>query len=207
MNDPKKISAIANWLGSGAINIFGLPFAGKDDQTKRLGELFGVGNMSSGDILRASMTPEIKSYLDQGKLIPSELFVEVVLPYLSRPELQGKPLLLSSVGRWYGEEDGVMQVLDAANHPLKAVIYLIISRDDALKRLHKSKDLGDRGDRDDDDEQLLITRFEEFENKTLPVIEHYRQLGLLIEIDATQSREAVQNAILDQLAERAASAN
>lgn len=203
MSDPKQISTISDWLGSGAINIFGLPFAGKDDQTKRLAELFGVSNMSSGDILRASMTPEIKSYLDQGKLIPSELFVEVVLPYLSQPELQGKPLLLSSVGRWYGEEDGVMQVLDAANHSLKAVIYLIISRDDALKRLYKSKDLGDRGDRDDDDEKLLITRFEEFENKTMPVIDHYRQLGLLIEIDATKSREEVHNTILEKLAQRA----
>ena len=203
MSDPKQISTISDWLGTGSINIFGLPFAGKDDQTGRLEELFGGIKLGGGDILRSSMTPEIKSYLDEGKLIPSELYVKVVLPYLSQPELEGKPLLLSSVGRWYGEEDGVMQVLKEANHPLKAVIYLVISRDDALKRLYKSKSLADRGDRDDDNERLLMTRFEEFENKTLPVIEHYRQLGLLIEVDATLSREEVRNTILDRLADKA----
>lgn len=199
MVNPKQISAISDWLGSGSINIFGLPFAGKDDQTGRLQELFDGQKLGGGDILRASLTPEIKSYLDAGKLIPSELYVEVVLPYLSQPELEGKPLLLSSVGRWYGEEDGVMEVLSEANHPLKAVIYLVVSRTDALKRLDKSKDIGDRGERNDDDERLLETRFEEFEQKTMPVIDHYRELGLLVEIDATKSREEVRDDILTQL--------
>lgn len=203
MSDPKQISAISDWLGTGAINVFGLPFAGKDDQTGRLEELFGGVKLGGGDILRASLTPEIKSYLDEGRLIPSDLYVKMVLPYLSQPELQTKPLLLSSVGRWFGEEDGVMKVLEEANHPLKAVVYLVVSRQDALARLHKSKDLGDRGERDDDDEKLLITRFEEFENKTMPVIDHYRELGLLIEIDATQSREEVYNTILEKLSQRA----
>lgn len=203
MVDPKQIATISDWLGSGSINIFGLPFAGKDDQTGRLQDLFGGHKLGGGDILRASLTPEIKSYLDVGKLIPSDLYVKVVLPYLSQSELQSKPLLLSSVGRWYGEENGVMEVLKEASHPLKAVIYLVVSRADALVRLHKSKDIGDRGSRDDDDEKLLETRFEEFEQKTMPVIDHYRELGLLIEIDATKSREAVQDDILNELLKRA----
>jgi len=205
MTDDSQILAISNWLDSGSINIFGLPFAGKDDQASRLEKLLGGARLGGGDILRSSMTPEIKSYLDRGKLIPSELYVEVVLPYLSQKELQGKPLILSSVGRWLGEEVGVMEALEEASHPLKAVIFLDVSPEDALKRLHHSKTLKDRGDRDDDDEKLLMTRFEEFENKTLPVIERYRELGLLIEIDATQSREAVRDSIIEKLAERAAS--
>ncbi|MDB5167139.1 MAG: hypothetical protein JWN26_284 [Candidatus Saccharibacteria bacterium] len=203
MVDPKQIATISDWLGSGSINIFGLPFAGKDDQTNRLAKLFNGPQIGSGDIFRAGITPEIKSYFDEGTLMPSSLFVKMVLPYLSQSSLQGKPLLLSSVGRWYGEEDGVMQVLEEASHPLKAVIYLVVSREDALERLHKSKDLKDRGDRDDDDEKLIETRFEEFEQKTTPVIDHYRQLGLLIEIDATKSREEVRDDIVKQLAERA----
>lgn len=202
MGDPKQIAAITDWLGSGSINIFGLPFAGKDDQTGRLQTLLGGVKLGGGDILRGSMTPEVKIYLDAGKLIPSETYVDMVLPYLSKPEFQNKSLLLSSVGRWSGEENGVMEVLNESNHPLKAIIYLIVSRDDARTRLHASKDLGDRGNRDDDDETLLLTRFEEFEQKTVPVIDHYRELGLLIEIDATKSREEVTTAILDQLALR-----
>lgn len=203
MINPTQISTISDWLGTGSINIFGLPFAGKDDQTSRLQNLLGGNRLGGGDILRGSLTPEIKSYLDQGTLIPSALYVKVVLPYLSKPDLAGKPLLLSSVGRWYGEEVGVMQVLEEAHHPLKAVIYLVVSREDALARLRKSKELNDRGNRDDDDERLLLTRFKEFESKTMPVINHYRELGLLIEVDATQSRGDVQASILTELAKRA----
>ena len=203
MINPTQISTISDWLGTGSINIFGLPFAGKDDQTSRLQNLLGGNKLGGGDILRGSLTPEIKLYLDEGTLIPSALYVKVVLPYLSKPELAGKPLLLSSVGRWYGEEVGVMQVLEEAHHPLKAVIHLVVSREDALARLRKSKELNDRGNRDDDDERLLLTRFKEFESKTMPVINHYRDLGLLIEVDATQSREDVQTSILAELAKRA----
>lgn len=203
MSDAKQITAITDWLGSGSINVFGLPFAGKDDQTGRLSTILGGIKLGGGDILRGSITPEIQSYFDTGELIPSELYVKVVLPYLSKDEFQGKPLLLSSVGRWSGEENGVMEVLEESDHPLKAVIYLVASRVDAIKRLHASKDLGDRGDRGDDDETLLLTRFEEFEQKTIPVIDHYRDLGLLIEVDATKSRAEVTKAIIDQLAQRA----
>lgn len=203
MGNEKQISTIKAWLGSGAINVFGLPFAGKDDQASKLLAILGGNQLGSGDIFRASMTPEVKLYLDAGKLIPSAVFVDMVLPYLRKPELKDKPLILSSVGRWYGEEDGVMEALKEANHPLKAVIYLVVSRHDARIRLHASKAIGDRGNRDDDDEKLLETRFEEFEQKTMPVIDHYRNLGLLVEIDATKSREDVRDAILEQLEKRA----
>jgi adenylate kinase len=202
MINQKHIEAILHWLGSGAINIFGLPFAGKDEQTARLLDILGGIKLGGGDILRASMTPEVRTYLDAGKLIPSSLYVAMVLPYLSKPEFRGKPLLLSSVGRWYGEEDGVMQVLTDADHPLMAVIYLVVSREDAHVRLEASKDSSDRGERADDDKQILATRFQEFEEKTMPVINHYRELGLVIEIDATLSREQVQDAILEQLLAR-----
>jgi len=206
MTDQKTIEMIKRWLGSGSIDIFGLPFAGKDDQAQRLIDVLGGTKLSSGEIFRNSqISAELQATINAGILAPSDTFVRTVLPYLSRPELQGQNLILSSVGRWEGEEVGVMQTLNEANHPLKAVIFLDISRDDALTRLHKSKELSDRGDRDDDDENALITRFKEFETKTLPVINHYRELGLLMEIDATQSREVVHAHILSALAERAKS--
>lgn len=203
MSSKEQIATISRWLGAGSINLFGLPLAGKDEQAKRLAEIFGGVRLSGGDILRSSNAHEIRSFIDSGRLIPSDLYVEVVLPYLSQPELEGKPLILSSVGRWHGEEAGVMQALQAANHQLMAVLYLKISPSDTSQRLHASKTLGDRGEREDDDEKLLTTRFNEFEAKTLPVIEYYRQTGLLIEIDASPSREQVQDTILAKLAKKA----
>ena len=205
MTDETQITTIKAWLGNGSINIFGLPFAGKDDQGQRLIDVLGGTKLSGGEILRNShISDELQATINAGILAPSDTYVRTVLPYLSQPQLQGQNLILSSVGRWEGEEVGVMKALTEADHPLKAVIYLRISRQDALERLHKSKILSDRGKRDDDDEATLITRFNEFEEKTLPVIDHYKKLGLLIEIDATMSREIVHARILSALAERAA---
>ena len=47
-----KVSNIKKWLGTGSINIFGLPMSGKDTVGKRLAELIGGEFLSSGDIIR-----------------------------------------------------------------------------------------------------------------------------------------------------------
>ena len=73
-------------------------------------------------------------------------------------------------------------------------------------RLHESQKSGSRGERADDAEHLLETRLTEYRNKTLPVIEHYRSMGLLIEVDANHGIDDVQQAVVAALVEHAASA-
>jgi adenylate kinase family enzyme len=81
------------------------------------------------------------------------------------------------------------------------VIYLRIDVPTALDRWKHSQIHATRGTRKDDAEHKLEIRFEEFNRKTLPVIEHYRDLGLLIEIDGTPDVARVSQDILDKLAE------
>ena len=191
---------IKNWLGTGSINLFGRPFAGKDSQARLLAEIYDGSIVGGGDILRNSTIPEdIKAIMRTGQLIPSDAYVTIVLPYLGQEEFAGKPLILSSVGRWYGEEAGVMQALEASGHPLKAVIYLRLDEADVMDRWSDHEQRKDRSERHDESEHILQTRFEEFRTKTTPVIEFYREKGLLIEIDGAQSREAVQSQILEGL--------
>ncbi len=204
MYDNKKIDAIKKWLGSGSINIFGRPFAGKDAQGLRLVKLFGGTLVGGGEILRNSSMPEhIKNYMRTGKLIPSDDYVNIVLPYLSQQKLADKPLLLSSVGRWHGEEDGVIKAVDKSNHPLKAVIYLNISNDESRKRWLAREINNDRSNRHDDTEEILNIRFNEFAEKTMPVINYYRDLSLLIEVDGKGQRDEITQNIIDALYERA----
>ena len=106
----KPLSTIKAWLGTGSINIFGLPFAGKDTHGAILSQLFDAPLLGGGDILRNSVIPpELKKGLDAGILFPTEEYLRIVTPYLSKPEFQSRPLILSSVGRWIGEEQGVIQ--------------------------------------------------------------------------------------------------
>lgn len=193
---------IRKWLGSGAINIFGLPFAGKDTHGRQLAELLDAPLLSSGDVFRASrdiLTPEDLSTLDSGGLPPSDVFLKLFTPYFEKTEFAGRPLILSSVGRWLGEEVGVLNAAERSNHPIKAVVYLHLAEDQVHTRFLKSKELQDRGERHDDEEHKLDKRIDEFNQKTIPVVEEYRKRGLLIEVNSDAPKDEVFDNIIARL--------
>ena len=204
--DKEQLSTIKSWLGTGSINIFGYPYAGKDTHGGTLSELFDAPLLSGGNILRNSVIPEdIKSLMDRGGLIPTEDYIRIVIPYLSKSEFQGRPLILSSVGRWVGEESGVLEATESSGHPTKAVIYLHLSEGVVRERWQVSQEINDREGRADDHSHALEYRLEEFKNKTLPAIEEYRKKNLLIEVNSEASKQEVLENILARLYLRATS--
>ncbi len=204
----EKSRVIKEWLGTGSINVFGLPMSGKDTQGVMLAKLLGAKLLSSGMIIRAKEAEAHKDYSGKGNLIPTDVFYEWVLPYFGREDVATVPLVLSSIGRWSGEEDAVMEAARSANHEIKAVILLNISEADVEGRWQAAKILNDRGERKDDRSiEAFRTRLTEFREKTIPVIEHYKQLGLLINVNGDQTREAVFNEIVEQLYAKALQAH
>ncbi len=196
----EKLQTIKNWLGTGSVNIFGLPMSGKDTQGVKLAEVLNAKFLSSGLIIRAMEKETGNYYTADGSLAPTNIFYEWVLPYFERRDLFNSPLVLSSIGRWEGEENQVMSVAAGAGHEIKAVILLNISEADVEKRFTAAKDLNDRGDRKDDkDIEIFRTRLQEFREKTVPVLNHYKTLDLLITINGDQSREDVFNEIIEKL--------
>lgn len=200
MNTNEKIQTIKEWLGTGSINIFGLPMSGKDTQGIKLAEALDAKFLSSGMIIRAMENETKQKLSDKGNLIPTNIFYNWVLPYFERRDLFNYPLILSSIGRWSGEENQVMSVAAGAGHEIKAVIILNISEADVEARFNEAKVLNDRGERaDDKDLNIFHTRLQEFREKTLPVLQHYNTLGLLIKVNGDQTREAVFNELVEKL--------
>lgn len=202
MNDEQKqkLASIKSRLGTGSINIFGLPMSGKDTVGVHLAEEIDARFLSSGIIIRAMEKANGSNLSATGNLIPTNLFYSQVLPYFSMEELKPYPLILSSVGRWSGEENEIMRVAKESGHEIKAVVLLQISEKDVLERWEASLLLHDRGDRADDlDEQVFKKRIVEFNQKTVPVIQHYKDLGLLIEIPADRDRKEVFSNLVDAL--------
>ena len=198
----EKISKIKSWLGTGSINIFGLPMSGKDTQGIKLAEAIGGKFLSSGMIIREAEVRQKEDYTGNGNLAPSNVFYDCVLPYFERRDLFSSPLVLSSIGRWSGEETAVMNTAANAGHEIKAVIILNVSEAEVERRWENAKQLGDRGDRNDDrDSAVFQNRILEFRQKTLPVIQHYKDLGLLIDVPATGDRDEIFSIIIDKLAD------
>ncbi len=203
-SDP-KVQSIVAWLGSGSINIFGWPFSGKDTQGRRLAQLLGAPLIGGGDILRnkENVPEHVRKAIDVGLLAPTDEYIQIVTPYLRKQEYAGQPLVLSSLGRWKGEEESILTSAASAKHPIKAVINLVLDQQTAERRAELSKRLADRGQRTDDSKEYLTTRYAEFRTKTLPVIDFYRQKGLLIEIDGKLAPDEVTQQIIDKLAQHA----
>jgi adenylate kinase len=200
-----QIKSVATWLGAGSINVFGLPFAGKDTQGRILAEHLGAFLVAGGDILRShGDQAELESIMARGDLIPSDLYLKIMVAYLSNSQFVGKPLVLSAVGRLKGEETTVMQATADAGHQIKAVVLLRLSEEEVWKRFDAAKELNDRGSREDDSHTALENRLVKFREQTVPVIDHYRELGLLIEVDGSLSREAVNDEIIKNVSAFAA---
>lgn len=202
MNLNEKLEIIKNWLGTGSLNIFGLPMSGKDTVGMRLAEDLQAKFLSSGIIIRAYEAEQNEDMTGSGKLIPTNTFYDIILPYFSREELRNDSLILSSVGRWSGEEDKIMEAAKAGRHEIKAVVLLDLTEEEVKNRFEAAKELNDRGERADDANiEVFETRLTEFREKTMPVLNHYDELKMLVKVPAIGSRDEVYANVIDRLVE------
>ena len=197
-----KLARIKSWLGTGSLNVFGLPMSGKDTVGERLAKDLGAKFLSSGIIIRAFEAEQNQNMTGSGQLIPTNTFYDIILPYFSREEMKDDSLILSSVGRWAGEEDKIMEAARNGGHEIKAVVLLDLTETDVKSRFEAAKKLNDRGERADDANlEIFETRIREFNEKTVPVLNHYDELKLLIKVPADGSRDEVYSSVIDKLVE------
>lgn len=197
-----KLAMIKAWLGTGSLNVFGLPMSGKDTVGERLAKDLGAKFLSSGIIIRAFEAEQNQNMTGSGQLIPTNTFYDIILPYFSREEMKNDSLILSSVGRWAGEEDKIMEAAKNGGHEIKAVVLLDLTEADVKNRFEAAKELNDRGERADDASiEIFETRIREFNEKTVPVLNHYDELKLLIRVPADGSRDEVYSSVIDKLVE------
>ena len=201
-NQIDKLAKIKAWLGTGSLNVFGLPMSGKDTVGERLAKDLGAKFLSSGIIIRAFEAEQNQNMTGSGQLIPTNTFYDIILPYFSREEMKNDSLILSSVGRWAGEEDKIMEAAKNGGHEIKAVVLLDLTEADVKSRFETAKKLNDRGERADDANlEIFETRIREFNEKTVPVLNHYDELKLLIKVPADGSRDEVYLSVIDKLVE------
>lgn len=202
-----RIAQIKNWLGQGSINIFGRPFSGKDTQGRILADLLKAPLIGGGDILRSAVRPDdVVGVMAAGDLVPTDYYLELMLPYFSQASLKGQPLVLVSVGRMHGEEAVIVDAATKSGHGLKAVVILDMPEEEIWTRFDTASH-EERGRRTDDQRHILENRLEQFRIHTDPVIQYYKDKGLLITIDGSKSKEAVTDAMLAALLERATSSS
>lgn len=165
--------------------IMGPPGAGKGTQAKFIADHFSIPAISTGDIFRANVsqgTPlgvEAKRYMDAGEYVPDEVTNRMVRDRIDEPDaepgflLDGYPRTLAQVE----ELDGMIRY---TGHRLDAVVVLTVDQEAIVQRLLQRAETEGRAD---DTEDVIRRRQEVYADQTAPLIDVYRERGLLIEVD------------------------
>lgn len=198
----------------------GTPGAGKGTQAKLLAARVGACHISTGDMLRDAIRRgtrlgrEAQRSMDQGLLVPDDVVIGIVEERLGAPDCQSG-FLLDGFPRTLAQARALDELLTRRAEPLTSVMLIAVPHDEAVRRLagrrvcekcgamaHVVFDPPARPDgcdrcggrlaqRDDDREDTIRHRMDVYARETAPVVEHYRGVGLLREIDGTGSREDV----------------
>ena len=175
------------------IILIGIQGAGKSTQGNILSKELGIPYLSTGHIFRTiaqEKTPMgryIKEVMNAGFLIPDDKTMEIVSEYLSRPEYE-KGYIMDGFPRTVTQAKGF-------KNGVTAVVYLHVSDKEALWRLSYR----DGGDRQDETLLAIRKRIELFHKFTEPVLDFYREKGLLFEIDGEKPIEEISSEILTHL--------
>ena len=164
--------------------LIGIQGSGKSTQGNLLSQEFGIPYLSTGQIFRQLAKEQtdlgnyIKETMNAGYLIPDEKTLEIVTEYLGRPEYE-KGYILDGFPRTLNQAEAFKNGVDQ-------VVYLKISDEEALRRIS----LRNSG-RADDTAEAIKRRIELFHTFTEPVIEHYKNIGILAEVNGEKSIEEI----------------
>jgi adenylate kinase len=203
------------------IILLGPPGSGKGTQAARVGESLELPHVASGDLFRYNLKNETKLglkakvYMDRGDLVPDDITIAMVMDRLSQPDC-ANGALLDGFPRTITQAEALDQALVAQGHKVSLVPLIAVPDEVVVERLsgrlicrecqtpfHKiynpfqtcpyDKCQGEYlYQRDDDKPETVRSRLQVYWEQTSPLIDYYRDKGVLIEVNGDQPLEAVE---------------
>lgn len=201
--------------------MFGPPGAGKGTQADILGRRYGIKKISTGDALRdvirsgSELGEQVKALMDEGKFVPNEIVTEIIRDRINSPDcangfiLDGFPRNLEQAKELVGMGVRVNKAL-LINVPDEVLVDRVQGRvmcDKCGASFHLKNNPpavegvcdkcgGHLQARHDDRPETVRARLKVYHEQTDPVVDFYRDRGVLSEIDGTASIEAAAEEIL-----------
>ncbi len=198
----------------------GAPGAGKGTQAREVSKEFSIPQISTGDILRGAVkkgTPlglAAKVKMEAGQLVPDEVVCGIVEERISEPDCKAG-FILDGFPRTIPQAQFVDKALEAKGRGRPLVVNIAVEQDVLMKRLTgrrtcsacgeiynvhfnppKSAGVCDKDgaklvQRADDNEETIGQRLVAYDNQTRPLIEYYRQKGLLHDVEGNREPELI----------------
>jgi adenylate kinase len=200
--------------------------AGKGTQAAKLEEETGATHIETGDLVREEISQEtdigqqIKEYSDQGKMVPDEIIIDMTKPYLE----ENDSWILDGFPRNKEQAEALEEMLDEINEKIDRVIVLEAEDEELIERLSgrrqseatgevyhiehnpppeegSEEDPGPFVQRDDDTEEAIRNRLEDYHEQTEPLKDYYEEKGVLVTVDASQDIDQVTEDVLQAVRE------
>ncbi|NSW53526.1 MAG: adenylate kinase [Anaerolineae bacterium] len=215
------------------IVLLGPPGAGKGTQAEILSKEMNLVHVSTGDIFRENLKNETelgllaKGYMSKGELVPDDVTNAMVKDRLDRDDCRAQGALLDGYPRTPDQAAALGEMLREISGKLLCVPYIAVPAEVLVERLSgrwtcpvcstpyhmvsKPPKVAGKCDhdgaelyqRDDDKPETVKNRIDVYMKNTAPLIEYYRQQGLLAELDGTQDIAAVSKEMLSLVRGRA----
>lgn len=212
------------------IIMLGAPGAGKGTQAKKIAAKYEIPHISTGDIFRANIKngtelgKKAKSFMDQGLLVPDELTVDLVMDRIQKEDCKNG-YVLDGFPRTIPQAEALDQALKSLGDKLDYAIEVDVPDENIVKRMAgrracvhcgatyhivhaptKVENICDvcGGDlilRDDDKPETVTKRLTVYHSQTKPLIDYYKEEGILATIDGTADLEDVFKAVVAILGE------
>jgi adenylate kinase len=208
--------------------MLGPPGAGKGTQAALLAERTGMPHVATGDLFRTALKEETelgltaKSYMERGELVPDEVTVAMVRERLLKSDCDGG-VILDGFPRSVQQAEALEGILDEQGKTIDAALFIDAEEDELVRRLSSrwtcrncqavynvisnpplregKCDIcgGDLYQRPDDVPDTVRNRIRVYWDQTSPLVDYYRDQGLLITIKSEGGIERVQQKILEAL--------
>ena len=196
------------------IVLLGAPGAGKGTQAQKLVAECGIAHISTGDLLRAAIKAgtklgqKAKGYMDEGKLVPDELVIDLVKERLEADDAQ-KGFILDGFPRNTAQAVTLDSELSAMGRTLDAALLVSVEPDVIVERLSSRRTCrscgytapagvdtcprcgGEMYQRDDDKPETIQHRLDVYQSQTAPLVEYYRGHSILKEVDGDRPVDEV----------------
>ena len=170
------------------IVIFGAPGSGKGTQSDKIIAEYGLGHISTGDVLRAEIKGETelgktaKSFIDKGQLIPDELMIDILAKVYDDCGTDHKGVIFDGFTRTIPQAEALKVMLAKRGHQVSAMIELDVPEDELMARLINRGKLSGRSD---DNEETIKKRLAVYHSQTSPLIDWYKKENLHYHINGS----------------------
>jgi len=202
----------------------GPPGAGKGTQARELAREWGVPQVATGDMLREAMaagTPlgrEAKQYYDRGELVPDDVILKMVAERLQQSDA-ARGFILDGFPRTIAQANGLATMLESLGQKIDTAIYFDVSEPELVRRLTGrrlcrqcqtpfhvvsapskrpgicDKCGGELYQRVDDREDTVRNRLQVYERQTAPLLDYYRQRGVMKTVSGEGAVEKIRQAL------------